>query len=89
MLPDSYERWNAALVERYFPPSAAGRPVYLAVDEDELDLLATDLGESRAGASALSKAVRDVVRAPHTTLRVFSHVSRNWRDWSSPAFVDT
>lgn len=44
-----YERWNTALAARYFHMGNAGRPAYLAVDDDELVAAAAEyaLGTDR------------------------------------------
>jgi hypothetical protein len=55
----SYEAWNEVLAERFFRPDCAGRPVYLSVDDEELEELASRVGAgAEVAAESLVKAVR-------------------------------
>ena len=55
----NYETWNQVLAGYYFRPDRAGRPVYLSVDDEELEGLAPDAGvEKEQAAESLATAVR-------------------------------
>lgn len=58
----AYETWNAALAERYFSRSQAGKPVYLSVDDDGLDELSAAVGDDGPAADSLAAAVRATLR---------------------------
>jgi hypothetical protein len=57
-----YDTWNAALAQRYFSPTQAGKPVYLSVDDDALVELFADIGGAEAPAESLAAAVRTTLR---------------------------
>jgi hypothetical protein len=57
VLTETYRRWNAALAAEYFRAEDAGRPTYLAVDDEELEELAAKVGVDR------SHAVQDFINA--------------------------
>lgn len=62
-LPTAYRDWNDALAEYFFPESAAGRPVYLAVDADTLAEIAELHGwPSDTAAHNFAAAVNAAVR---------------------------
>jgi hypothetical protein len=63
-LPRPYRGWNDALAEYFFPESAAGRPVYLAVDADTLAEIADLRGwPSATAAEDFAGAVNAGVRS--------------------------
>lgn len=54
-----YEAWNRALAERFFRPDCAGRPVYLSVDDDEVNALADRVAtREQNAAESLAHAIR-------------------------------
>jgi hypothetical protein len=57
-----YDTWNAALADRYFSPTQAGKPVYLSVDDDALLELFPDTAGEGATAEAFAAAVRTTLR---------------------------
>jgi hypothetical protein len=79
MNPD-YEKWNAAICERYFPESGIGRPTYLALDEEELSELAPVVGVSRD--DALERFVSSILvesQPPIPVWRPFIQAMATWR----------
>jgi hypothetical protein len=87
---ERYTRWNRAVADVVFPPSAAGQPVYLDLEDDALGQirdLADPQGEDPA--SGLVEAVRGTLRVDVGASEVFrSHLSRltAWEqgDWYDP-----
>ena len=77
---DAYRRWNAAFLAEYFRREAAGRPVYLAVDDDELRELAPAIGvDPNEAASSLAAAVALEARKGGDLFRSFLRDSTTWR----------
>jgi hypothetical protein len=54
---DAYDRWNEAIAHEIFGPSAAGRPVYLDIEEDVLAAVARHAEVGEGDAKALADAV--------------------------------
>lgn len=78
----SYEDWNLALADRFFRLDHAGRPVYLSVDDEELEELAQQVGgETRRAAESLATAVRrEFSSSPSYGLYAeFFKATREWR----------
>lgn len=78
----SYEAWNLVLAERFYRPDCAGRPVYLSVDDEELEELASSAGAAaEAGAESLIEAVkREFTSSPSLGLYgEFFRAARTWR----------
>lgn len=83
-----YDRWNSALLQRFFSPRQTGDPVYLAVDEDELNQIGRDLPEV-AGSAAhdLQLAVRDLLRR-NGSLGKVATLAQRWRsEREAPPYV--
>ena len=74
---DAYKSWNEALARRYFAKENRGRPVYLCVDDDELEELVPN--GTPPGVESLVQAVRLTLGTGET--RFASHlVERDkWR----------
>jgi hypothetical protein len=88
-----YEAWNRVLAERFFRPDCAGRPVYLSIDDEELEELA-----SRAGVAAevAAESLVDAVRREFTSSPSFGlygeffRATRTWRrgsDQGPPPYI--
>ncbi len=75
-----YEQWNTALAARYFHMGNAGRPAYLAVDDDELVAAAAEhaLGTDRP-AERLADAVRAELRSAGSPFWPLVRRARAWR----------
>ena len=82
--------WNRALRSWFFRPDLAGRPAYLAVDEETLSAIARECDLDVADATAsLSDAVRYRV-SPHAPLRWWVNEAVRWRSagsQSDPPFL--
>jgi len=77
---EKYRRWNDAIATEYFRPADAGRPVYLAVDDDELAQIARGSGFGDGeGADSFADAVRLEVIRGGDLFRSFLRESRTWR----------
>jgi len=79
---DAYDRWNEAIAQEIFAPSAAGRPVYLDIEEDVLAAVAKRADVGEGGARALAAAVRGTLRLLPGDRNVFQgHLARlqGWR----------
>ena len=84
---DRYAQWNTALLEQFFRPRALGDPAYLAVDDDELEQMAADVGSSDKPALELSRAVRARL-ATEGSLGAFVTRALRWRGRSDePQYV--
>jgi hypothetical protein len=55
---EAYDRWNEAIAQEIYTPSAAGRPVYLDIEEDVLAAVARRAGVGESSTQALAAAVR-------------------------------
>ena len=76
----SYEQWNVALADWYFPDEGAGRAAYLAVDDDDLRAVAADREFSCADAAeALSEAVRSRLGPSNDCFAPFRRMVSSWR----------
>lgn len=80
ILPQPYNAWNLALCQHFFSGSGAGKPIYLAVDDDLLAALGAQLGYSpQEGVRMFENAVRSVV---HPGLQSpFGGILRTTLDW--------
>jgi hypothetical protein len=75
-----YESWNRALAERYFPSDAAGKPVYLSVDDDALHELLPVVGGDGDAAELLASSVCAGLRRRSESLFIRYIVKRTeWR----------
>ena len=75
---ERYEAWNQGIAEVVYPPSAAGRPVYLDLEEDVLaairDVAEPQASDARAALVAVVLATLDFQHGPAKLLR--QHLSR-------------
>src|SRR4051794_35082640 len=80
---ERYLGWNDAIAEEFFSPDDAGRPVYLAVDDNELEEIAAnaDLGpKGQAAVEDFIQSVRAELRkGTHGLFRSFLRNAENWR----------
>jgi hypothetical protein len=78
---ETYDRWNEAVAAVMFPELGAPEPVYLDMEDDQLEALASAMGTpADAVESELGRAVAATLDLDDT--RVFrAHSSRLWR-WS-------
>ncbi len=82
MLNHAYQTWNRALAKRFFRTDCSGRPVYLSVDDEELEELAPRIGVAPEGAAAaLTEAVkREFTYSPMSGMfREFFRATTKWR----------
>lgn len=76
---DHYDVWNEALVEAFFPAGVDGKPVYLAVDGDELGEIASTIGvEPDKAEDSLARAVRARTTSGESLAR-FRRSANGWR----------
>jgi hypothetical protein len=55
---EPYEAWNKAIADRYFHDDNRDKPVYLAIDDDEITELLAQVGGSGPADESLAAAVR-------------------------------
>jgi hypothetical protein len=76
----AYEAWNLAIVDRFLNASSAGRPVYLALDDDEANGLAAAAGcDSRTASESLGKAIATELRRGDCIFIAFLVARTEWR----------
>ena len=87
---DPYDLWNQALIEAFFPVGVDGKPVYLAVDGDELSEIASTVGvEPDEAEDSLAGAVQ-VRTMRGASLARFRRSADGWRDKAEvPPYVAT
>jgi hypothetical protein len=79
----SYEAWNLALADRFYRPDMAGRPVYLSVDDEELEGLAPMVGlEPHQASGSLAAAVCQEFSSSsfYGLYTRFFRATREWRN---------
>ena len=84
-----YDLWNDSLVDEFFGGSRAGRPVYLDLEPDTLERLASALGASAGlrasdAVGAFSRSVKetfDLQPSGHPMLEKHLRIAQ---DWASP-----
>lgn len=79
----SYEAWNQVLADRFYRPDSSGRPVYLSVDDEELEGLAPVVGlEPQRASESFVAAVRQEFSSSsfYGLYGRFFRAAREWRD---------
>jgi len=82
LLNHAYQAWNRALAGRFFRTDCSGRPVYLSVDDEELEELAPGMGVTPEDAAvALTEAVKREFTYSLTSgmYREFFRATMEWR----------
>ncbi len=86
---EAYTWWNSAIADRYFRAEEAGRPAYLAVDEDELSEIAAEAGRSAIDAiEDFSGAARESLSRAPNLFRPWIRQLPTWRaDGEIPPYI--
>jgi hypothetical protein len=78
---DAYGRWNEAIAHEVFAPSAAGRPVYLDIEDQVLAAIGRRVGVTEDSAQALATAVQATLQLGPGAGTVFQRHIAHLRVW--------